>query len=126
MEIDKMKKPDLVKLLRSTQQELKLLQAKHKELESGNVVAKTEASKTLTDLPYTGVAMIADSKGRSGEVLRIKFDLDGNALVDIENSLKFKEVYRANYRAVQLFEEVSARQRRPKPQEEVKGETDGN
>lgn len=125
-----MKKDDLVKLLRSTQQELKLLQAKQKELESGNVVAKTEATKTLADLPYTAIAMVADHKGKSAEVFKVKFDLDGNALVNLDETRLFKQAYMANYKAVQIFEEVSAKQRRPKPQETKivpqEGEVDGN
>lgn len=116
MSIEALKKDDLVRKVRELTQELKLSEARVAELESATQVAEksaveanTESQCTVAALPYLAVSIIKRSDNEH-RVLQIRFDLNGNAVIDSANEKVVKEGYRAGYEAAKLMETIVANQ----------------
>ena len=116
MSIETLKKDDLVKKVRELTQELKLSEARVAELESASNVAEkatveanTESQNTVDSLPYLAVSIIKKSDNEH-RVIQIRFDLEGNAVIDSANEKVVKEGYRAGYEAAKLMETIVANQ----------------
>lgn len=116
MSIEALKKDDLVKKVRELTQELKLSEARVAELESASNVAEkaaveanTESHSTVAALPYLAVSIIKRSANEH-RVIQIRYDLEGNAVIDTEKEMIVKEGYRAGYEAARLMETIVANQ----------------
>lgn len=116
MSIELLKKDELIKQVRSLTQELKLSEARVAELESASNVAEkaaveanTESEGNVAALPYLAVSIIKRSANEH-RVIQIRFDLDGNTVIDSAKEQIVKEGYRAGYEAARLMETIVANQ----------------
>lgn len=116
MSIEALTKPELVKQLRNLTQELKLSEARVAELESATQVvekaaieANMDSQNNVDSLPYLAVSIIKRSSNEH-RVIQVRFDLDGNAVVDSAKEQVVKEGYRAGYEAAKLMETIVANQ----------------
>ena len=122
MSIELLKKDELVKKVRELTQELKLSEARVVELESLSKVAEkaaveanNESQSNVASLPYLAVSIIKISANEH-RVIQIRYDLNGNAVIDNASEKIVKEGYRASYEAAKLMETIVANQEEPKPE----------
>lgn len=120
MSIELLKKDELIKQVRSLTQELKLSEARVAELESlskvvekAAVEANNESQSNVASLPYLAVSIIKRSANEH-RVIQIRYDLEGNAVIDNANEKIVKEGYRAGYEAAKLMETIVANQEEPR------------
>lgn len=120
MSIELLKKDELIKQVRSLTQELKLSEARVAELESLSKVAEkaaveanNESQSNVTSLPYLAVSIIKRSANEH-RVIQIRYDLEGNAVIDSAKEQIVKEGYRAGYEAAKLMETIVANQEEPR------------
>lgn len=108
MSLEQLKKDDLVKELRTAQQENKSLQTEVEQLKkqvSELSEQKDNAGNTdqeVGELPYLAVSQFREAVGKGGRVIRLRFDLQGNAKI-VSNDY-FNENYKVNWEAVKILE----------------------
>lgn len=123
MDIESMKKPDLVKALRSAEQELKMLNMKLSQLEAEKA-SEDEPFREI-ELPYKAVSMFCD-RHNGGYTVLVRFNLEGDAVVDMDTLKRYREVHLANFTAVKIFEEDIAKQKFPTKKQPMEDEVNGN
>lgn len=111
MSLEQMKKEDLVRELRTTQQtnkdlevEIKELKTKIKDLEEDKT---NNGNKIEVSLPYKGVSLLKDKKRKRSSLVRIQFDLKGNCKVDMK---EFTQDHTAYFNAEKVLNEELIRQ----------------
>lgn len=89
MSLEQMNKPELVKLARSTQQELKEVNQTLEDLKKELEELKKEKVQVESELnlPFTAVATIPNGKIRLSRLIQIKFDLEGNSKVELDKEM---------------------------------------
>lgn len=116
MTIEAMNKPDLVKEVRRLTQDLKISNARVKALEESvvsdtSVKAQEQAVKSseLEALPFVAVSIVKGKEGKF-KLVQVRFNLDGEAIVDQRKEKLITENYQASFAAAKLIATVIEKQ----------------
>ncbi len=116
MTIEAMNKPELVKEVRRLTQDLKISNARVKVLEEEvNSINKSESTEQsvkteeLKALPFVAVSIVKAKEG-GFKLVQVRFNLNGEAIVDKKKEKNIVENYQASFAAAKLIATVIEKQ----------------